>query len=84
MWAYDDIYQALIQYITTDLRESDYTLNFGVVAIATTSPRALIRLKLKNVLTNRQKRWSCLLVGETIKELENCIRSYITPYIGTF
>ena len=84
MWMYDDIYQAIIAYIATDLWESEYTLNFGVVCIATTSPHALIWLKLKNVLTNRQKRWSCLLVSETIKDLENCIRSYVTPYIGTF
>ena len=84
MWTYGDIYQAIIAYIATDLQESDYTLNFGVVCIATTSLHMLIRLKLKNTLTNRQKRWSCLLDGETIKDLENCIRSYIIPYRGTF
>ena len=42
MWTYDDIYQAIIAYIATDLRESEYTLNFGVVCIVTTSPCALI------------------------------------------
>ena len=42
MWTYDDIYQAIIAYIATDLRESEYTLNFGVVCIATTSPHMLI------------------------------------------
>ena len=35
MWTYTDIYKAIIKYIDTDLRNTDYVLNFGVVAIAT-------------------------------------------------
>ena len=38
MWTYTAIYKAIIKYIDTDLRNTDYVLNFGVVAIATQSP----------------------------------------------
>ena len=38
MWTYTDIYKAIIKYIDTDLQNTDYILNFGVVAIATQSP----------------------------------------------
>ena len=38
MWTYTDIYKAIIKYIDTDLRNTDYILNFGVIAIATQSP----------------------------------------------
>ena len=38
MWTYTDIYKAIIKYIDTDLLNTDYVLNFGVVAIATQSP----------------------------------------------
>ena len=38
MWTYTDIYKAIIKYIDTDLQNTDYVLNFGVVAIATQSP----------------------------------------------
>ena len=37
MWTYTDIYKAIIKYIDTDLWNTDYVLNFGVVAIATIS-----------------------------------------------
>ena len=35
MWTYTNIYKAIIKYIDTDLRNTDYILNFGVVVIAT-------------------------------------------------
>ena len=38
MWTYTDIYKAIIKYIDTDLSNTDYVLNFGIVAIATQSP----------------------------------------------
>ena len=31
------MYKAIVKYIDTDLRNTDYVLNFGVVAIATQS-----------------------------------------------
>ena len=38
MWTYNDIYQAIVFYINQDLRNTDYTLNFGVVGITTQTP----------------------------------------------
>ena len=66
MWTYTDIYKAIIKYIDTDLRNTDYVLNFGVVVIVTQSPRASVKFCLKNVQTNKQKWWTLLLMGETI------------------
>ena len=55
MWTYTDIYKAIIKYIDTDLCNTDYVLNFGVVAIATQSPQVPIKFCLKNIQTNKQK-----------------------------
>ena len=49
MWTYTDIYKAIIKYIDTDLRNTDYVLNFGIVAIATQSPQASVKFCLKNI-----------------------------------
>ena len=38
MWTYTDIYKAIIKYIDNDLRNTNYVLNFGVVAIGTRAP----------------------------------------------
>ena len=38
MWTYTDIYKVIIKYVDTDLQNTDYVLNFGVVVIATQSP----------------------------------------------
>ena len=46
MWTYNDIYRAIVFYINQDLRDTDYTLNFGVVGIATQSPRAIVKFCL--------------------------------------
>ena len=48
------IYKAIIKYIDTDLQNTDYILNFGVVAIATQSPQASVKFCLKNVQTNKK------------------------------
>ena len=56
MLTYTDIYKAIIKYIDTDLRNTDYILNFGVVAIATQSPQASVKFYLKNIQTNKQKK----------------------------
>ena len=69
MWTYIDIYKAKVKYIDTDLRNTDYVLNFGVVAIASQSPRASVKFCLKYIQTNKQKRWTLLLMGKTILEL---------------
>ena len=47
MWTYTDIYKSIVRFIDSDLRNTDYVLNFGVVAIATQSPRASVKFLLK-------------------------------------
>ena len=82
MWTYTDIYKAIFKYIDTDLRNTDYVLNFGIVAIATQSPRASVKFCLKNIQTNKQKRWT--LTGDTILALEANLRALMAVHLGTF
>ena len=84
MWTYTDIYKAIIKYIDTDLRNTDYILNFGVVVIATQSPQVSVKFCLKNVQTNKQKWWMLLLMGETILALEANARASVAVHIGKF
>ena len=84
MWTYTDIYKAIIKYIDTDLQNTNYILNFGVVAIATQTPQASVKFCLKNVQTNKQKRWTLLLIGETILALEANVRAFVAVHIGKF
>ena len=44
MWTYNNIYPAIVFFINQDFRDTDYTLNFGVVGIATQSLRAIVKL----------------------------------------
>ena len=78
------IYKAITKYINTDLRNTDYVLNFGVVVIATQTPRASVKFCLKNVQTNKQKWWTLLLTGETILALEVNVRASVAVHIGKF
>ena len=84
MWTYTDICKAIIKYIDTDLRNTDYVLNFGVVAIATQSPRASVKFCLKNIQTNKQKCWMLLLMGETLVALETNVRDSVVVHLGKF
>ena len=84
MWTYTDIYKAIIKYIDNDLRNTNYILNFGVVVIATQTPRASVKFCLKNVQTNKQRRWTLLLMGETILALEANVRASVAEHIGKF
>ena len=84
MWTYTDIYKAIIKYIDTDLRNTDYILNFGLEAIATQSPLASVKFCLKNIQTNKQKRWTLLLTGETILALEANVRASVAVHLGKF
>ena len=84
MWTYTDIYKAIIKYIDNDLCNTDYILNFGIVAIATQSPWASVKLCLKNIQTNKQKGWTLLLTGETILAQEANVRASIAVHMGTF
>ena len=73
MWLYNDIYRAIVFYINQDLRETDYTLNFGVVGISTQTPWAIVQFCLRNMQTNRQRWWKAIVVRETLRELENSV-----------
>ena len=84
MWTYTDIYKAIVKYIETDLRNTDYVLNFGVVALATQFPRASAKFCLKNIQTNKQKRWTLLLTGKTILELEANVRASVAVHLDQF
>ena len=84
MWTYTDIYKAIFKYIDTDLCNTDYVLNFGIVAIATQSPRASIKFCLKNIQTNKQKCWTLILTGDTILALEANLRASMALHLGTF
>ena len=84
MWTYTDIYKAIIKYIDTDLCNKDYVLHFGIVAIAIQSPRASVKFCLKNIQTNKQKRWTLILTGETILALEANLRASMAVHMGTF
>ena len=84
MWMYTDIYKSIVRFIDTDLRNTDYVLNFGIVAIATQSPRALVKFCLRNIQTNKQKRWTLLLYRETLTELEANVRDAVHAHVGRF
>ena len=84
MWTYTDIYKAIIKYIDTGLHNTDYVLNFGVVAIATQSPRASVKFCLKNIQTNKQKCWTLILMRETILALEANLRASMVVHLGMF
>ena len=80
MWTYTDIYKAIIKYIDTDLRNTDYVLNFGVVVIATITS-SLCKILSKNCQTNKQKQWMLLLMGEAILALEANVRASIAVHL---
>ena len=84
MWTYTDIYKLIVRFIDSNLRNTDYVLNFGVVAIGTQSPRASVKFCLRNIQTNKQKRWTLLLYGETLKELETNVRKAVNMHLSRF
>ena len=59
MWTYDDMFWAIVAFITRDLRDTDFTLNF--------SDQALVKFKLLNIHTNCSTRWISVIIGEMIK-----------------
>ena len=44
-------------------------LNFGIIALHKTRPKAVIRSTLKNTRNNLRKRWTQLLEGKTLEDL---------------
>ena len=81
MWTYTDIYQALVDYVTQNMKDGTYKLNWGIVTIAAVTPRVIVRFTLKNVCTNRSKMWTTILVGETIAHLTVCAKSQVERYM---
>ena len=66
MWEYNDIYRAVVTFISQDLRDMDFTLNFGVIAL---SNHSNLNFKLINLQTGRSMHWISVITGETIEEL---------------
>ena len=64
-----DVYEVIIRYITKYLDPTNYTLNFGIIALHEVRPRVIIRFTLKNTRNNRKQTWTQLIAGETLEEL---------------
>ena len=74
MWTYNSVYQAFINYYQQDLRNTSYTINISVIAIATGSPRVLVRFTLTDSQTNHNRQWITKIKGETINALTQFIK----------
>ena len=80
MWTYNSVYQAFINYYQQDLRNTSYTINISVIAIATGSPRVLVRFTLTDSQTNHNRQWITIIKGETINVLTQCIKEQVLPF----
>ena len=80
MWTYNSVYQAFIKYYQQDLRNTSYTINISVIAIATVSPRVLVRFTLTDSQTNCNRQWITIIKGETINALTQCIKERVLPF----
>ena len=80
MWTYNSGYQAFINYYQQDLRNTSYTINISVIAIATVSPRVLVRFTLTDSQTNHNRQWITIIKGETINALTQCIKEQVLPF----
>ena len=64
-----DVYEVIIHYITNHLDPTNYMLNFGIIALHETRPKAIIRFTLKNTRNNMKESWTQLLEGEMLEDL---------------
>ena len=80
MWSYTDVYKALVDYVTQDLKDRTFKLNWGIVAIAALTPRVIVCFTLRNVHNNHSKMWTTVLVGETMAHLTAYTRSQVERY----
>ena len=62
-WWYTDI------YITDHLDPTNYSLNFGIIAINELHPKVIIRFTLKNIRNNLSKGWTQTIEGEMLEDL---------------
>ena len=69
LWRYTDVYEVIIHYITNHLDPTNYMLNFGIIALHETRPKAIIRFTLKNTRNNMKESWTQLLEGEMLEDL---------------
>ena len=63
------MYEVIIHYITNNLDPTNYVLNFGIITLHKTRPKAIIRFTLKNTRNNLRKSWTQHLEGETLEDL---------------
>ena len=68
-WQYTDVYGVIIWYITDHLDPTNYSLNFGIIALHELRPKVKIRFTLKNIRNNLRKSWTQLLEGKTLEDL---------------
>ena len=80
MWLYTDVYHSLVNYVSQDLRDGAFKLNWGIVAIAELMPRVIIHFTLQNVNTNHGKTWANVLVRETMAQLTLSTRNKVNRY----
>ena len=59
-WRYTDVCGVIICYIMEHLDPTNYLLNFGIIALHETRPRAIIRFTLKNIRNNLKQSWTTL------------------------
>ena len=64
-----DVYEVIIHYITNHLDPTNYVINFGIIALHETRPKAIIRFTLKNTRNNMKEKWTQLLEGEMLEDL---------------
>ena len=71
----------MVDYVTQDMKDGNYKLNWGIVAITAVTPQVIVRFTLKNVCTNRSKMWTTILVGKTIAHLTAYAKSQVEMYM---
>ena len=59
MWSYTDVYHSLVDYVSQDLRDGAFKLNWGIVAIAELTPRVIVHFTLQNVNTSKTLKDNC-------------------------
>ena len=69
LWRYTDVYEVIIHYITNHLDPTNYVVNFSIIALHETRPKAIIRFTLKNSRNNMKESWTQLLEGEMLEDL---------------
>ena len=80
MWSYTDVYHSLVDYVSQDLKDGTFKLNWGILAIVELTPRVIICFTLQNVNNNRSKTWTTVIVGETMAQLMISAQNQVNRY----